>query len=191
MTEAQRSFDGDTRKLAVIEEKQGLLDDVKRQLNAEIDAFENPAPKPPDPGSGPGPNGPAPDPKRKLSITERLKNRLGKGKDDLKRVLSAAAETKTGRLLTNLAEVGLKRGKNFVPTLGSAAGGASAAYALSQEDYATAYLEAAGASEIPVVAQAADIANLVNDVGGVLKKHLDPDNELEALWYEAGGTDPL
>ena len=47
-------------------------------------------------------------------------------------------------------------------------------------------MEAAGASEIPIVAQVADAASLINDVGGVLKEHLDPEQKLEAWWYEVG-----
>jgi hypothetical protein len=87
-----------------------------------------------------------------------------------------------------LAEVGVRRGKNFIPILSAVGGGAAAGYALSQGDIATAYLEAAGASQIPIVAQVADAAMLVNDLGGVLKEHLDPDRKMEDWWYEKTGA---
>jgi RHS repeat-associated protein len=145
--------------------------------------------KPPDPPGPPMPpsGGGAAPPKK--GFVNRIKGLFKPATDKARRVATVVTETKAGRLMGELAEVGVKRGKNFIPVIGSAAGGAAAGYALSQGDIAGAYLEAAGASEIPVVAQAADIANLVNDVGGVLKEHLDPEQKMEGFWYDIGGAD--
>lgn len=144
-----------------------------------------PAPPPPPPSAPPSGGG-TPPPKK--GLLDRAKGVLKPFGDKAKRVAVSAADLKAGRMLSDLAEVGIRRGKNFIPAVGTAAGGATAAYELSQGNVAAAYLEAAGASEVPFVAQAADAANLVNDVGGVLKDHLDPEDKLEDFWYEIGGA---
>lgn len=83
-----------------------------------------------------------------------------------------------------LIEVVVKRGKNFVPVVGTGAGAATAAYKLSEGNVSEAYLEAAGASEVPIVAQAADTALLVQDVGWVAKDAIDPDQKAEQWAHE-------
>ena len=49
--------------------------------------------------------------------------------DEGKRVALSALDSKAGKLVLDLAEVGVKRGKNFIPVVGTAAGAAASASA--------------------------------------------------------------
>ena len=62
------------------------------------------------------------------------------------------------------AKVLTEKGGKLIPFAGIGVGVGLAAYEASKGNYATAFVEAAGASEIPIVAQVADIGSLVADV---------------------------
>ena len=179
----------------IIEEHEKTLTELVKAEKAEKNARNTPGPRPPDDPDLPKGGSSSASRERSIpkSIEEKLKDlkeskKLKKVVDQAKRVTDAVLKTKRGRLLADLAEVGVRRGKNFIPIISAVGGGAAAGYALSQGDIATAYLEAAGASQIPIVAQVADAAMLVNDLGGVLKEHLDPDRKMEDWWYEKTGA---
>jgi RHS repeat-associated protein len=87
------------------------------------------------------------------------------------------------KFVKGAGEVLVKKGGKVVPFVGAGVGGALAAKEAYEGNYAAAFVEAAGASEIPVVAQVADIASLTADVAWVAKEAFDPEQKLEQWWY--------
>ncbi len=81
----------------------------------------------------------------------------------------------------NVAEIGAKRGAKLVPFLGTAAGAASVVTAPNVYE---GYIEAVGASELPIAAQVADVSLIVQDVGWELKDLIDPDQKAEQWAHE-------
>ncbi|OGW17913.1 MAG: hypothetical protein A3G93_02970 [Nitrospinae bacterium RIFCSPLOWO2_12_FULL_45_22] len=80
-------------------------------------------------------------------------------------------------------EVLVKKGGKVIPFAGTAVGVGLAANEAYAGNYAAAFVEAAGASEIPIVAQVADVGSLAADIGWVAKDVLDPERKLEDWYY--------
>lgn len=89
------------------------------------------------------------------------------------------------KLAKGVGGVLLEKGEKVIPAVGTGVGVGSAAYELSKGNYANALVEAAGASEIPIVAQVADFGSLAADVSWAVKEVLDQDQKLEQWWYNA------
>ena len=84
-----------------------------------------------------------------------------------------------------MLELVVKKGGKVVPIVGTGIGVAAVASELSEGNYARAFVEAAGASEIPIVAQVADVGGLTADAAWIVKDHLlDPEGKLEQWYYE-------
>lgn len=83
-----------------------------------------------------------------------------------------------------VSEVVAKKGGKLLPGIGIGVGLTLAASEAQAGNYAGAFVEAAGASEIPYVAQAADIGSLAADIAWVFKEALDPEMEMEQLYYQ-------
>ena len=72
----------------------------------------------------------------------------------------------------NLAKLAAKRGVKLLPIVGTVAGVASVATAPNVYE---GFIEAIGASEIPIAAQVTDVSLIVQDVGWEVKYLIDPD----------------
>ncbi|MBN2439942.1 MAG: VCBS repeat-containing protein [Spirochaetales bacterium] len=92
------------------------------------------------------------------------------------------APGKLAKLFKGVGEVLVKKGAKIIPFVGIGVGAGFAAKEAASGNYAAAFVEAAGASEIPIVAQVADVASLASDIAGVAKDVLDPEQKLED-WY--------
>jgi hypothetical protein len=80
--------------------------------------------------------------------------------------------------------VAVKKGGKIIPLAGTGVGVGLAGSEALAGNYAGAVVEMAGASEIPVIAQVADIGSIAADMTWVLKDALDPKNTIEDWWYE-------
>ncbi len=83
-----------------------------------------------------------------------------------------------------IADVATKKGGKLIPGIGIGVGLTLATSEAKAGNYATAFVEMAGSSEIPIIAQVADIGSLSADIIGVFKETLDPEMKLEQLYYE-------
>ena len=97
--------------------------------------------------------------------------------------LAAAHPSTLRRLLGQVGDVLVKKGGKVIPFIGTGVGVGLAASEAHAGNYAGALVEAAGASEIPIVAQVADIGSLAADVGWAVKDVLDPQQRLEQWWF--------
>jgi RHS repeat-associated protein len=96
-----------------------------------------------------------------------------------------SAKGKLGEFSKAMAELFLKKGGKLVPIVGTGVGVAAVGAELSEGNYARAFVEAAGASEIPIVAQVADVGGLTADAGWIVKDYLlDPEGKAEQWYYE-------
>jgi RHS repeat-associated protein len=101
-----------------------------------------------------------------------------------KRGLKMAKETKLGKFAGGAIELGLKKGGKIIPVVGTGVGIGLAVNEFRKGNYAAAFVEAAGASEIPIVAQVADIGSLASDLMWIAKDTFDPEQKIEQWWYE-------
>jgi len=164
-------------KDAKLRENMGVAGQITDRDLADLD-FEKAFADEPTPGVG------VKRPKDMIEI--KSKNVTGKLKNVGKGALKATTKDpgKLTKLITGMGEVLVKKGGKLIPFVGAAVGGGLAAYEASKGNYAAAIVEAAGASEIPLVAQVADVASLAGDIGWVVKDVLDPEQKLEQWWYE-------
>jgi RHS repeat-associated protein len=96
----------------------------------------------------------------------------------------ARAPGKLAKLASGAGEVLVKKGGKVITGIGTGVGVALAAKEFYAGNYAAAFVEAVGASEIPILAQVADIGSLTADIAWVAKDVFDPEQKLEQLWYE-------
>lgn len=80
----------------------------------------------------------------------------------------------------------MEKGGKLIPFAGVGVGAALAFSEAKAGNYAAAVVEAAGASEVPILAQVADGGSLAAEIAWVVKDVLDPEQEMEMEmegWY--------
>jgi hypothetical protein len=95
-----------------------------------------------------------------------------------------AESSKLKKLLKQGGEVLLKKGGKLIPVVGIAVGVHSTVAEASTGNYAGAFVEAVGTSEIPILSQVADAGSIAAEVTWVAKEIFDPEQKLEQWWYE-------
>jgi RHS repeat-associated protein len=102
------------------------------------------------------------------------------GKNGLKML----KDTKAAKAAASGMELILKRGGKILPVAGTGVGIASAVNEFRKGNYAASFVEAAGASEIPIISQVADFGSLAADLTWLAKDTFDPEQKVEQWWYE-------
>jgi hypothetical protein len=117
-----------------------------------------------------------------LEVSSERAKQLGKAGDAVAEKGAKEAPGMLARFVKGAGEILVKKGGKLIPLAGTGVGIGLAASEAHAGNYAAAFVEAAGASEIPIVAQVADVGSLLADIGWVAKDVLDPDEKLEN-WF--------